>query len=770
MILKLPVTILILIGIIQNAFGQLQQNSNWYFGNGLSMSFEGGNVSGGTSPVNSNGINQASVISDSNGDVVCSTDGNKLYNALNEEIHDFSSTSSENLIIPDPASADRYYLFRSGTNGLTYSIIDMTLNDGAGGINEDEEDIELGDYNVQMVAARNTNATDFWLVTSHNQNGNSDDVTATVYSITSEGVTEGDSEGQYYIFGGWYSTIDDMRISPECSKIVMAYKGHYLVLIQFDNTTGLLSNLLSSSLDAGNSFGQSDLDHWEFSADGNYLFDLEDQSAIARYSLETWSIDAINNSMETIVPYDWMLTEVWTDLKLGIDGNIYLANYADGQIDRIINNSSDDISDVAIEEAVLTFENGITTFFPNMSNFSCIALDAGVFHLYECLGDSTELWYSSTISADSVYWNFGDPNSGVSNFSIENSPIHVFSQSGDFEITLTVYFEEQESTYSHFITIYEVPDFDLGPDLNFCTGDDATIGVDNTSGYTYNWNTGALTPTIEIVDSGVYALEITNGECSFTDSLVVEVFYPVNSSLDDEIIECGSGPVILQAFPVNASEINWNTGEDSESISVANPGLYSVTISNACFESTYTTEVIFVEIPELITAPSLTGCYGDTLMIATNYDEGTLLWSNGENSSAISVTESGQYSVEAEYLGCTRSDVIEVNLQDFIPLSWIEMPNVFTPNGDADNPVFRPFVMNNPTYPICNTSVVEINMNVYNRWGNLLAENTCSWNGKAEGADEYHEGVYYYIVEIQSTCMHRNESIRKEGFVHILTE
>jgi PKD repeat protein len=733
------------------------------------MNFSGGTVVGGSSPVYSTGINQATIISDSNGDVVCSTDGNKVYNSENAEIHEFSITTNENLLLPDPASEDRFYLFRSGSNGLNYSIIDMTLNGGAGGINADEEDIELGDYNVQMVAARHTNATDFWLITSHNQNGNSDDVTAIVYSINSSGVTVGDSEGQYFIYGGWYSTIDDMRISPECSKIVMAYKGHYLVLIQFDNQTGLLSNLITSSLDAVNSFGTADLDQWEFSADGTFLYDLEDHSGIARYSLENWDITSIGNSVETVVALDWNSVDIWTDLKLAIDGNIYLYNIDDNQIDKIINTSGL-ITDVEVVSGVLTFEDGLTNFFPNTSNFSCISLDAGVFHLYECLGDSTELWYSATIDADSVYWDFGDPDSGSSNISTEQAPIHIFSAPGEYEVILTVYFEEQQTTYDHTLTIYEIPDFDLGPDFIFCSGENSTIGVDATQGYTYYWNTGATSPTIEIEDTGNYELEVTNGGCSTMDEVYIEVFYPVTSTLDDQIVECSSGPVTLSSGSANEEVIEWNTGASTETITVENPGTYSVTLTNTCFESTFTTEVIFIEIPELITESELSGCYGDTLAITSNYTEGSILWNTGSTDTGIEVTESGEYSIAVDYLGCTRSDIIDVQLQDFIPVSWIEIPNVFSPNGDNKNQQFRPFVLTDPDYPLCNSPFIEIEMNVYNRWGNLLAENICAWDANANGADYYNEGVYYYIIDIRSVCLDRNQSIQKEGYVHIVSD
>ncbi len=48
----------------------------------------------------------------------------------------------------------------------------------------------------------------------------------------------------------------------------------------------------------------------------------------------------------------------------------------------------------------------------------------------------------------------------------------------------------------------------LGSDTSICEGDNITLNAGNT-GYTYNWNTGASTQTINVSDSGTYSVTIT---------------------------------------------------------------------------------------------------------------------------------------------------------------------------------------------------------------------------------------------------------------------
>ena len=70
----------------------------------------------------------------------------------------------------------------------------------------------------------------------------------------------------------------------------------------------------------------------------------------------------------------------------------------------------------------------------------------------------------------------------------------------------------------------------------------------------------------------------------------------------------------------------------------------------------------------------------------------------------------------------------------------VELPNVFTPNGDGVNDIFEPV---GPVNHVCGT------LQVYNRWGNLIHETRegagISWNGRNFSGEPVPEGTYFYV-------------------------
>jgi gliding motility-associated-like protein len=86
----------------------------------------------------------------------------------------------------------------------------------------------------------------------------------------------------------------------------------------------------------------------------------------------------------------------------------------------------------------------------------------------------------------------------------------------------------------------------------------------------------------------------------------------------------------------------------------------------------------------------------------------------------------------------------------------IYIPNVFKPNekhgrghgpgdnffGPTENETFQPFI----------NSFTTFDMNVYNRWGELMYNTTDpkkGWDGKYQGGDSQ-EGVYVYVIKATS--------------------
>ena len=113
----------------------------------------------------------------------------------------------------------------------------------------------------------------------------------------------------------------------------------------------------------------------------------------------------------------------------------------------------------------------------------------------------------------------------------------------------------------------------------------------------------------------------------------------------------------------------------------------------------------------------------------------------------------GCYAVQAIAPSGVASDTSNVACQD--NCVFFKLPNIFTPNGDNQNAVFRPK----------NSSPVRsVRFQAFNRWGVKVFENTTTaadrvlinWDGGgprgesgAGSAARVSDGIYYYLAEVE---------------------
>ncbi|NJK87641.1 MAG: gliding motility-associated C-terminal domain-containing protein [Bacteroidales bacterium] len=95
-----------------------------------------------------------------------------------------------------------------------------------------------------------------------------------------------------------------------------------------------------------------------------------------------------------------------------------------------------------------------------------------------------------------------------------------------------------------------------------------------------------------------------------------------------------------------------------------------------------------------------------------------------------------------------------------------ELPNVFSPNGDGENDQFMAYNRNN--------AVKQVNMKIFNRWGQLVYETTdpnFRWDGKMKNSGKTAvSGVYYYICDVYEPRLQGIFVRNIAGFVHIFAE
>lgn len=93
---------------------------------------------------------------------------------------------------------------------------------------------------------------------------------------------------------------------------------------------------------------------------------------------------------------------------------------------------------------------------------------------------------------------------------------------------------------------------------------------------------------------------------------------------------------------------------------------------------------------------------------------------------------------------CTTPDTV----QDFmiVDCPQIEIPNVFTPNNDGINDLFR--------VNLSGRALISFQIDIYDRWGLLMFSSSSinnKWDGRTTAGMPVVDGTYFYIVDLNGT-------------------
>jgi hypothetical protein len=253
-----------------------------------------------------------------------------------------------------------------------------------------------------------------------------------------------------------------------------------------------------------------------------------------------------------------------------------------------------------------------------------------------CEGESVNL--SVDFEADSYLWSNGETTASID-----------VTEGGEYFVTLVKNGCTGESQ-PILVTVNPIPIATITPQgaTTFCEGGSVTLKAPNGND-SYLWSNGATTSSIVADASGDYSVTVTDNGCSATSSVVTvtENTLPVVSiSADGPTALCEGESVNLTA--AGASSYLWSNGATSASITVMVSGDYSVTgTTNGCSSVSNTISVTVTPCGGEVTivADGATEfCEGGSVTLTSSEAEGNV-WSNGETTQSIEVTESGNYSV-----------------------------------------------------------------------------------------------------------------------------
>ena len=123
-----------------------------------------------------------------------------------------------------------------------------------------------------------------------------------------------------------------------------------------------------------------------------------------------------------------------------------------------------------------------------------------------------------------------------------------------------------------------------------------------------------------------------------------------------------------------------------------------------------------------------------------NFGNGTSLTTTNNASGSAVYNSPGTYTVMLLATKGNCKDTVYKTIKVEIP-SKLEVPNIFTPNGDGSNDIFF----------LKTANISSVNAVIMDRWGNKVYETSSStgniaWDGKNFNGKDCSSGVYFYII------------------------
>lgn len=402
------------------------------------------------------------------------------------------------------------------------------------------------------------------------------------------------------------------------------------------------------------------------------------------------------------------------------------------------------------------------------------------------LTDTTEFWVNTFVDTTFTAMVYDT----VGNYMCSSAPI-------------SIHIHQDVMTYSLVDTVY-----------SYCPTTNPSVAVTNLANsiapYTVTWTDIPSTNNPENLSTGgaehatlTYHVTITDG-CGYQreDSviLIVNKLLNVDSVYSVTASACANDGVVVALVSGTTGQplYNW-TGPGVNNPAFINstvwqnraPGWYYFTVQdNVCSDS----DSVYVDLlppPTASFTTSITsGCdpldvtFTNTSQNATSYfwdfGNGNTLTVNDQNpinqtysgnatimlvaSSGANCSDTAYSTVTVVTCGCTNPTALNYNpnasVDDgscILPDPIVELPNVFTPNGDGENDVFQMKVQN----------VSEVRLTITNRWGQVVYQASGSnpgWDGRINGtlADD---GVYF--VQYEADNIYKTLTLSGQGPVHL---
>jgi gliding motility-associated-like protein len=703
----------------QNGLWVGKQAYNWYLPKNTGLNFD-------TSPPTPlldgqiSGLEDANVglasMSDPNGNLLFYTDGYTVWNKnhaimLNGEgllgsvdiidgIEYPGNTTA--LIVPKPGSSTTFYIFVVDIRtGATFSEIDMSLDNGLGGVTSNKNQVLLyPNYNREpgeemyhplddkIAAVYDSDGENIWVTfraallgyNEYNDNGeivNYGEETATYYSflVTNVGLNSPVISTLSPRVWGVYSPVGQMKFSPDGTKLarVMFMQENsiptYAEVLHFNNATGEITEpfvRIPVALLIDVNFDYAGLMGCEFSPNGRYIYILTAlTNKVYQFDLLAGNEQAILDSATLLYELNNTENKFYNQMRLGPDGKIYISNNLKQQL-HVINYPNN--AGVAAGFAANSVDLGGRASGYGLPNYIASYFESGILHEGECALQDVTFSTLRIPGIESIVWNFGDTASGAENTSTDLQPAHTFATPGTYTVTAVITSNGAQQTATTQVVI--VP----GAAATAPQGDSLIQCADATGNATFNLNqfnsailngqdADNLTITYYASQADMESGTPISSPASFVtpgQALYVKVVNTATQCSATTTFTLIVNPMPTATAPSVLEECADNTGE----------GIFDLTQQNAdilgnqdpaLFTVDYYANEQDMQNNSAIAAPDAFGSSGQTIYAVVNAVAG---------SNCIATTQFDVYAVPlpelpatVEFAGCSPFDLLAITAQ-----------------------------------------------------------------------------------------------------------
>lgn len=425
-------------------------------------------------------------------------------------------------------------------------------------------------------------------------------------------------------------------------------------------------------------------------------------------------------------------TTGFTNYTWDINGNVVNGN----------NTANITITDEGIYTVTVFSADGCEDSFStnvNVTTLEILEITSSTGFFSFCEGSSIIL--SIPDNYEGYQWFFNNAPAG-------NNPQITAQAEGDYYVLVTA---DDCSVTSAIMLVEEqaLPTAQVNPVGPLAICDDQTILTVNTDASTIQWNwngnplIGSNTANLTITESGTYQAIVSNGlSCTaLSNEVVVEFLNDLNVMIMANPATACEGEEVTLSINGEFDDYDWSNGSNSSTAVVDASGLYSVIVTDGECTATASYQLQMIPLPDVDAgADTIADC--DLGVILYGSGDGQLTWTQDGTvelpqsaTTPVLPEHNTIYVLTASLNGCEASDEVLV----ISTCEGMQIPNLFTPNGDGKN----------DTFEIVAKGLSQYSIKIYNRWGNLVFESTQlndQWNGDINGSAAS-EGTYYYVIE-----------------------